>query len=157
MSIQIENNEDREMCKKCGGSCCRNMGCHYSPDDFDNITYESLKEKIEEGYISIDWWDGNPFDEEDEEYEIFENKYINALYLRIRNEDADIVDPSWGGRCSLLTDEGCSLSFEERPMGAKALYPNYPYGCEQNYTKHQCAKDWFKYEDILIKLKEEFE
>ena len=42
-------------------------------------------------------------------------------------------------------------------MGAKALYPNYPYGCEQNYTKHQCAKDWFKYEDILIKLKEEFE
>lgn len=42
MSIQIENNEDREMCKKCGGSCYRNMGCHYSPElldeNFENNT-----------------------------------------------------------------------------------------------------------------------
>ena len=52
MNIQIENNEDREMCKKCGGSCCRNMGCHYSPDNFNNITYESLKEKIEYNMVT---------------------------------------------------------------------------------------------------------
>lgn len=52
--------EDLELCKKCGGGCCKRMGCHFSPDDFAEITYESLKSKIDEGNISIDWWEGDP-------------------------------------------------------------------------------------------------
>ena len=47
MSIQIENNENKTMCRECGGRCCENMGCHYSPNDFDNITYESSSDSNE--------------------------------------------------------------------------------------------------------------
>ena len=79
------------------------------------------------------------------------------MSIQIENNENKTMCRECGGRCSLLTEDGCSLIFEDRPMGAKALYPNYPHSCKQNYTKHQCAKDWFEYEDILLKLKEEFE
>ena len=46
--------ENKQLCKECGGRCCKIMGCHYSPDDFEEITYESLKKEIEKGFISID-------------------------------------------------------------------------------------------------------
>ena len=96
-----------EECTKCKGGCCKSMGCHFSPTDFSEITFEALKNEIEKGFISIDWW------EEDEP----------QYYLRMRHKNAPIVDPSWGGICMLLTDKGCPLPFEKRPLGARALKP----------------------------------
>lgn len=81
--------ENKQLCKKCGGRCCKRMGCHYSPEDFKEITYESLKKEIEKGFISIDWWEGNPFEENKDD------DISRAHYLRIRNKDGEIVDPSW--------------------------------------------------------------
>lgn len=146
MERKIEN---KQLCKECGGRCCKRMGCHYSPDDFEEITYESLKKEIEKGFISIDWWEGNPFEENKDD------DIGRAYYLRIRNKDGEIVDPSWGGECILLTDDGCLLSYEERPKGARMLEPD-EYGCISYYNKQQAARDWYKYNDILSKLAEEF-
>lgn len=126
-----------EACKKCKGECCKTMGCHFAPTDFPEITFESLKTEIEKGYISIDWW-------EDE---------IPQYYLRMRHENAPVVDASWGGRCILLTDEGCSLPFEKRPLGARALKPQgNGENCRSYYTKEQCKNDWAAYDDVLKKL-----
>lgn len=141
--------ENKQLCKECGGSCCKRMACHYSPDDFEEITYESLKKEIEKGFISIDWWEGNPFENGSD------NDIDIAYYLRIRNKDSKIVDPSWGGECILLTDDGCPLSYEERPKGARMLEPNED-NCISHYDKRQAARDWYKYNDILYKLVEEF-
>ena len=146
MERKIEN---KQLCKECGGRCCKRMGCHYSPDDFEEITYESLKKEIEKGFISIDWWEGNPFEENKDD------DISKAYYLRIRNKDGEIVDPSWGGECILLTDDSCPLSYEERPKGARMLEPD-EYGCISYYNKQQAARDWYKYNDILSKLVEEF-
>lgn len=138
--------ENLEICSKCKGFCCKRMGCHFSPDDFKDLTFESLKKEIDKGYISIDWWEGNPFKDD---------RYIDkAYYLRIRNENADVVDPSWGGRCSLLTDEGCMLSYNERPKGGRLLIPNETDRCEIRYSKLDSAKDWYKYNDVLLKLED---
>ena len=136
---QINGTQPIERCKTCG-SCCKTMGCHYSPDDFKEINYEYLKSEIEKGHISIDWWEDNP----------------NRYFLRIRNVDADAVDPSWGGRCSLLTENGCPLPFEKRPKGARFLDAKQSGDCDQGYGKKACADDWYAYDEILVKLVDYF-
>lgn len=127
-----------EQCRKCEGSCCKHMACHFSPSDFKEITFESLKKEIEKGFISIDWW-------EDEKPQ---------YYLRMRHKNEPIVCGSWGGECILLTEKGCPLSFEDRPLGARALKPkdcDDGY-CHTYYDKKQCKNDWSIHDSILCEL-----
>ena len=133
--------EPTEACAKCKGNCCKHMGCHFSPSDFEEVTYDALAAEIEKGYISIDWWEGDR----------------NLYFLRMRNKKAPIVDPSWGGECKLLTDKGCPLPFEKRPLGARSLEPSEDGRCISHYGKYDCAKEWLKYDRILQKLVERFE
>jgi len=39
MDVQLEN---LELCKKCGGRCCKKSGCDYIPDDFQELTFNYL-------------------------------------------------------------------------------------------------------------------
>ena len=128
-------------CEKCKGACCKHMACHFAPSDFTDLSYDALKAEIERGFISIDWW-------EDDRPEYF---------LRMRHVDAPIVDPSWGGRCMLLTDSGCPLPFEQRPLGARALKPVQGGNCEVFYSKEDCKNDWMPYHEILSDLVVYFE
>lgn len=143
--------ENKELCKECKGQCCKNMGCHFSPDQFNDLSFEGLKKEIDKGFISIDWWEGNPFDEED--VTIGKRGY----FLRVRNKNKGVIDPAFYGECSLLTEDGCSLSYDERPKGGRELIPtkeNGQFKCELKYTKNECARDWYKYSDVLDKLYE---
>lgn len=143
----LENNENPVLCSECKGKCCKGMGCHFSPRDFDNITYESLNALIERGNISIDWWEGDVFGKDEQKNRTY--------YLRMRNKGADVVNPSWGGECILLTDQGCILPFEQRPLGGKSLIPCVG-DCKNKYTKEDCCKEWQPYEFILQKLVDKF-
>jgi hypothetical protein len=145
---------NKEVCAQCGGKCCKSMGCQFSPKDFKDLTFEGLKKEIDKGYISIDWWDGNPFEDD--------RDIRKGYYLRIRNLNksktgkAPIVDASWGGVCCLLTDKGCPFTFEQRPHGAKMLMPGdtVDEGCTEGYSKQHCARDWYEYDDILSQLED---
>lgn len=138
------------MCSECKGKCCKYMGCHISPDDLKDLSKDGIFKMINElGFISIDWWEGNPNKESD-------HSMGNGYYLRIRNTGAPVVDPSFGGvRCMLLTDAGCPIEYKYRPKGARELLPCFG-GCIVNYNKQQCAKDWWPYRKILHELYEEF-
>lgn len=116
------------------------MGCHFAPSDFKEISFEYLRSKIDQGYISIDWWENW--------------NSSNDYYLRMRHVDAPVVDPSWGGKCVMLTDIGCTFSFDERPLGGKALRPRAGAGepCETDYSKFDCKEDWKEYNDVLVAL-----
>jgi len=81
------NNENKEVCSNCGGQCCKSMGCQFSPRDFKEITFEVLRQEINKGNISIDWWEGDVFDNDERG---------RTYYLRMRNKNSDIVNPSWG-------------------------------------------------------------
>ncbi len=143
-----------EVCAECGGRCCKSMGCQFSPQDFKDLSFDGLRKEIDKGYISIDWWEGNPFGYSDS------RNIQRGYYLRIRNlsrhstDKASIVDPSYGGKCCLLTDTGCPFTFEQRPMGAKMLMPgdDIDDDCVEGYDKQQCAKDWYEHIDVLSKL-----
>lgn len=134
-----------EVCSKCKGRCCKSMGCHFAPSDFKDLTFEGLKKEIDKGYISIDWWEGNPFDEDSDDIS-------RACYLRMRNKNSDIIDASWGGECILLTETGCPLSFEDRPKGGRELIPNSSHYCTEGYSKNDASQEWYKYADILESL-----
>lgn len=140
--------ENREICTKCGGKCCKHMGCHYSPMDFKDLSYEGLKKEIDKGHISIDWWNGNPFDDD--------RNISRVYYLRVRNIESEIVDGSWGGRCSLLTENGCSLTFNDRPKGGRKLIPQEIGACKDLYTKKDCVIEWYEYNETMTKLAKEY-
>lgn len=127
-----------EQCAICGGRCCKLMACHYSPMDFKDLSFDGLKAEIEKGKISIDWWEGA----------------IPQYYLRARNVDAPIVDPSWGGVCVHLTEDGCALAFEERPLGGRSLEPRRKFTgrCVPHYTKEECKDEWAPYAETLVNL-----
>ena len=39
--------ENKELCKECKGQCCKNKGCHFSPDQFNDLSFEGLKKEID--------------------------------------------------------------------------------------------------------------
>jgi hypothetical protein len=135
--------ENCSICKECGGKCCNCMGCHISPFDLKEINKESIIALIDESQcISIDWWEGNPA--------TGESNGSKSFYLRIRNKDATVIDPAFGGHpCILLTDTGCPLCYKYRPKGARDLIPNATDECDALYEKQQCAIDWMPYSDIM--------
>ena len=135
--------KNNDYCKKCKGTCCKRMGCHLSPEDINgDITYDKLKRLLDTGNYSIDWWEGEE----------------SLYYIRMRNKNANIIDPSWGGECVLLTENGCSLNFENRSKGGRMLLAriNEFEKCKDYYSKEDCVHDWQQYSNILKKLFDEF-
>lgn len=144
----MEKNENFKRCRKCGGKCCKKSGCDYWIEDFDDLSYSGLLKVLSEGNISIvaaaDFMrvDGrlvfSPF-----------------LYLRARNIDRDVVDLiSMKTRCSMLTDIGCSYSYEERPSGGKNLRPKkWIFGtCRPVYSPRDKVLEWEPYQGVLRKI-----
>ena len=38
-------NVNSKICSECGGECCKRCGCHFSPDDFKEISFEKGGQK----------------------------------------------------------------------------------------------------------------
>lgn len=150
-------NIDYEICAECGGDCCKRCGCEFSPDDFENISFESLKTEIEKGYISIELIDREI---------ILEDRSVYVL--RVRNNCMPIVDSGYrrGTGCILLTEKGCKLDYEHRPTGGKLLIPSKEIKisllgenhrlCHSSYGIEECCYEWRPYQDILFQLADYF-
>lgn len=140
----MEKYIDYDMCKECGGQCCKENGCVYLPQDFDKLDFNSLRDQIEKGYISIS---GQPITG------FLKDAWTFLLYLRARNRDADVVDLiTYGGPCKLLTEVGCSLTEEERPSLGLLVKPTKIGGpCEKKFEP-QIALDWIDHSEVLAEL-----
>lgn len=134
--------EATKACALCGGQCCKRMPGHYSPSDFSDLSFEALRAEIEKGRIAIDWWEADP-----KEY-----------YLRARQLGENVVHGSWGGVCVNLAPWGCRLSWDERPLGCRALKPKESKhsDCETSYSKEQCKNEWKEHDAVLRELVEYF-
>lgn len=133
-----------DLCTPCGGKCCKHMPGEYMPSDFLNEKdmISRIREGFKTGTMALDWWEGS-----DREY------YIRPS---IKGKEGDIYDPSYGGECSKLTENGCSLDFALRPSGCKALVP-YAYGCKTmpNYGKRAASLAWRPHYELLTRLADE--
>lgn len=151
-SILEKHMQNKELCASCGGRCCKNAPCHYSPIDFEDLSYSGLKRIIDEkGYISI--VKIGVFD-----YDYYKEFSDQSTYyiLRIKrhgDKNAFKIEPKHVPRiCMLWTKKGCKLSFDERPLGAKRLIPRKHFKCLQKYSLEKCMLDWKPYTKTLKAL-----
>ena len=144
--IIVEINENKEVCKNCGGRCCKKSGCDYWPSDLPDKTYKGILKFLENGKVSI--------------VAMMNFKRINGklcnfpfLYLRERNTGRDVVDLlSMKTPCSNLTEHGCNYTYEERQSGGKNLTPS-KYGlCYPKKDNLQKVLEWSPYQKQLEKI-----
>lgn len=143
MDIQYEN---KELCKQCGGKCCKKCGCDYLPKDFSDLSTNGLVEKILEGNISI--------------VSILTiNKFPNGgetitpiLLLRERNINRSSIDLlSLKTTCASLNENGCKYDLERRPSGGKMLIPMENNKC-YNENPNLKIQEWLSYQKILERV-----
>ena len=140
--------ENKQICSKCGGSCCKQMPGSCYPSDFGlpgNL--DKLRKAINSGNYCIDWWEGDPRENKTE----YEDR--NCYYVRPATKDKVGVkyDPSWGGECVFLTEDGCELDADERPLNCKKLEPKSNGECvlHDNVGKQDAVIAWLPYYDEL--------
>ena len=139
--------EDKDICSRCGGFCCKKSGCDYSTDNFTDLSINALQEKLAEGNMSIVAMLNF--------HELSNGKLTVSpfLYLRARNKDRDVVDLlSLKKTCSMLTDTGCSYSLEDRPKGGVNLLPRDPKPCIPDVDPYEIVKGWERYQKVLQRL-----
>lgn len=137
--------ENKEICKKCGGRCCKRSGCNYLPTDFEQLSFDYLKKQLDKGEISI--------------VAFFYGYKTNTgilikpiLHLRVRNVNRPIVDLlSKKTRCSMLSENGCKYSLDNRPTGGVLLIASED-GCYNLLSEEVCLKEWEKYQEVLKAL-----
>lgn len=154
-----QRHENVEICKKCGGKCCLHAPCHWSPDDIGEITYKNLKKILrKKKYISILRLRSRICEASLEEFSV-DGPYFYVL--RTRTMDTGIAAAAGfieeDDYCMLLGKNGCAISYDERPKGARDLIPNDNGRCEQLYGMDECLKDWKEHQDVLKKLYKYFE
>lgn len=139
--------ENQDICKSCGGVCCKKSGCDYWVTDFENLSYQYLYNKLMEGNISIT---------SIVRTEILPNKnlFINLLlYLRARNTNRPIVDLlSMKTSCSMLKEDGCSYDRKKRPSGGLNLIPKENFECYPLKDHVQEMLKWERYQKTLHRL-----
>ena len=139
--------ENKELCTKCGGVCCKHMAGMYAPSDFKEVTIKSIMNILNTEQCSIDWWEGDPRTNIPEEDELPQTYFIRPRHVR-----APIIDPSWGGICTFLSLTGCKLSYKARPSNCRDLIPNTDnIKCHMIKTKANRVIEWIPYQDILSK------
>lgn len=137
--------ENIELCRKCGGACCKQTGCYYSSEDLKVVNSRSVIDLLDKGYTSII----------SDVFIMRDNPIL--LSLRARNKNAGKIDLvscySW---CTALTDTGCMYSFDERPSGGRYLVPNENGNCAYRDTKLiNIADSWEPYQSMLKSVCEE--
>jgi hypothetical protein len=139
----MKNNENKKLCKLCAENnencCCTVMPGSFAPNDI-KLNVKFIANKLFLNEWAVDYWEDEP----------------PLYYLRPATVGCkEYIDPSWGGICIYLTENGCKLNFEERPTQCKALIPGYDKesGCvlPKHCTKHYIALLWQPHEKLLMK------
>ena len=143
--------ENKDVCKNCGGRCCKKSGCDYVPHDFNSLNINDLYNKLEEGNISI--VSAVIIDKIKDK-----TMAIPFLYLRARNMNREIVDLlSMKTTCSMLRSDGCSYSYEERPTGGINFVPvEGGKDCYPRENPEKLIMEWERYQKPLSRLVKRF-
>ena len=157
------NYENKELCAKCGGDCCKRVPGEARPEDFGGSEklIKNLTAAFKTRKWAIDWWEGDPRpknrvkvkDRLDRTY------YVRPARKKYAGKDWKICDPAWDGECAFLTKTGCELEHDRRPSTCKLVEPKEKPASmpvhESNCIVHEgggkeaCAKAWIPYQDVL--------
>jgi len=141
--------ENPVICSVCKGACCKASAGHIFPNELEEaVSKSSLTKLIGSDIYSFDWWGDTPFDNRKEATRLY--------YLRYKHKgNLNLLDNSKDSPCILLTENGCSLSYDKRPDVCKALIPNESFHCTHQtdeFSKTNCAIAWMPYQKIITEL-----
>jgi hypothetical protein len=108
------NFENKEICSKCGGMCCKRLpGCCY-PSDIKRLfpaktLEESVLQALRSNKFCIDWYE--------------DDKPLYFMRPCTKGKEGAWYDPSWGGVCVFLEETGCSLEHNKRPYVCRSVEP----------------------------------
>ena len=132
-----------ELCSNCGGRCCKTCGCSYFPEQLPMKNEELMTKKG----ITIS---SMAFDSHARKLP----KPI--LYVRASNIGEGLRETKPVGTCKFLTDKGCSLSYEERPLGGTLIVPFQGLGgCYALYSDEEFIELWLPYQQLLQEIVDE--
>ena len=136
------------ICAECGGRYCKRCGCHLSPDDFKDLSFDEMLKEFKKGYLTIEVIDGDPF---------FHHGFPRIV--RMRNVDSPVVEERLYARpqspCVMLGENGCKLEYHNRPAGGRLLVPNKRNNklhCKSRYNIEECMHEWLYHQKLLAKL-----
>ncbi len=139
----ILNNEAPNICTPCGGKCCKNFPGMFHPKQFGYNWEEiepQLRTLLEQKRIQLDYWEGD-------------SKVYFPLPTIKGEEWRGIFNPTWGGPCSWLGEQECTVKFEKRPWGCQFLEATTCQTKENPfYNKAQAKEDWAPYSNQLKTL-----
>lgn len=140
-------NENIEICKQCGGYCCKNCGCDYFVSDLESMKLDYLESLLETGRVSvIGTFNFIRLNSGKLIYEII-------LSLRARNKNREAIDLfSFKTTCASLTETGCYYDLKHRPSGGAALIPCADKPCYSEVDRIEELKKWLPYQKVLAKL-----
>jgi len=140
------NNECPSICVACKRHCCKEYSGGYHPEDLEPLSVDSLVARFIISKCAIDWWEGDP---REDQYELGVAYYIRPAHKGVRK----LCDPSWGGECCHLTQEGCALVFDKRPWQCRELVPELGHKCSKGVDKREVALAWIPYQKMIIEAK----
>ncbi len=148
MERKIFEIEDKEICKACGGLCCKSFPGLVTPKDVGapdtDLMRQNLLEMLRSGRYCVDW--------------INQEEGLYFVRPAIKGNENVVFGHLYNGECTFLTPTGCQLTFEKRPESCRTLIPKVNEKCDpQNYTRMKIAKMWKEYVNLLIDCAVEIE
>lgn len=139
---------DAKLCAECGGKCCKRMPGSAHPDDFGQPLKENLIAAFRSGNWAVDWWEGDP---RPGMYELPRGLFVRPAIKGVYR----LMDPSWGGECTFLTNTGCSLPYDKRPAICRLLEPSKTECISHWGPKDIVALTWLPFTDIILEAVDE--
>lgn len=143
----MEKFEDKSICAKCGGYCCKKCGCDYFVSDFESMKIDYIMNVLNEGRTSIVAFLNFR--------RLSNDKLIcePILALRARNINRDVIDLlSFKTTCASLEEDGCHFDLENRPSGGAALIPGENMTCHNSVNLLDELLKWVPYQKVLGKI-----
>lgn len=131
---------DASLCTPCGGNCCKTYPGIVSPEDVGAPDLERMTQRLEvmlrSGRYTIDWWEGDDVE------------FVRPAQV---GHEGKHRHGGGAGACSLLSESGCVLEHDDRPLGCRGLkpVPKAAGGCEPHESKEHQVHAWEPYQELL--------
>lgn len=147
MRLEALKLENQELCKVCGGRCCKNGGCAYLSEDFEELKVDYIMEVLKSGRISI-------AASLDFSYTKNGVPFANpTLYLREREINRGEIDLiSIRSQCVSLEEDHCHYEILKRPTMGATMEPNYPHQCKSSISTEDFIANWEPYQKVLERV-----
>jgi len=148
MKYKAIKSENKNLCKECGGRCCKNGGCAYIPEDIENICLEEIEKLLDTGRVSIAA--SLSFKRAKNQKPIAEP----TLYIRERDINRDVIDLiSVRSACASLENNHCHYTeIDDRPSMGATMIPSFPDECKSTIRTSEFLEYWQPYQKVLMRI-----